>query len=89
MIVRTSDNFRTRALAVVRSIPRGYDDLQRDSRGGGEPARSACSVYHHEDKLRPRACHRVLRSDGTPGGYNREVARKRELLWEEGGEVVQ
>lgn len=29
-------------------------------------------------------CHRVVRSDGTTGGYNRGAATKRRLLREEG-----
>jgi len=29
-------------------------------------------------------CHRVVRSDGAPGGYNRGAERKRELLVAEG-----
>lgn len=33
-------------------------------------------------------CHRVVRSDGKTGGYNRGAARKKEILTKEGAVVL-
>ena len=79
-------DFRSRVLAVVRGIPAGSVMTYRDvARLAGNPsaARAAGSVLKmNYDPAVP--CHRVIRSDGGLGGYNRGDERKRALLRAEG-----
>ncbi len=88
MITR-STNFRVRVLALVRGIPRGqtmtYGDVARKA-GMPKAARAVGAIMraNHDPSV---LCHRVVRSDGTPGGYNRGAERKQELLREEGATI--
>ncbi len=73
-------------LAVVRRIPRGevlsYKEVARRA-GNARAARAVGSILHRN--FNPRIpCHRVVRADGSLGGYNRGIAKKRALLREEG-----
>lgn len=71
---------------VVRTIQRGHTMTYKEvAQAAGNPraARAVGAIMRtNYDPSIP--CHRVVRSDGTPGGYNRGAERKRELLWEEG-----
>lgn len=80
------NSFAERVRDAVRQIPRG------ETRSYGEVAmaigypRSARAVgtvmKNNYDPTVP--CHRVICADGSLGGYNRGVERKREILVEEG-----
>lgn len=78
--------FADRVRAVVSAIPEGatlsYGEVARLA-GSPGAARAVGSIMraNHDPKV---PCHRVIRADGTIGGYNGGVARKRELLREEG-----
>ena len=79
-------SFTTRVLSIVRRIPRGsvltYGEIAKRA-GNPDAARAVGTIMSKNfDPLVP--CHRVIRSDGALGGYNRGVARKRKLLQEEG-----
>lgn len=72
---------------VVRHIPKGKTmTYQEVATAAGYPkaARAVANVMAHNfDQAIP--CHRVIRSDGTLGGYNRGgVSKKREILISEG-----
>ena len=78
--------FSDKVLNIVSNIPHGKTMSYK------EVARRACSrnAYravgnilnkNHNPKI---PCHRVIRSDGTPGGYNRGYARKILILKKEG-----
>ena len=79
------EGFRENVFAVVRKIPKGgtlsYGEVARRA-GHPGAARAVGSVLktNHDPKV---PCHRVIRSDGHPGGYNRGVAKKRKLLFKE------
>lgn len=77
--------FREEVLRVVASIPRGavmtYKQLAIAA-GYPKAARAVGNVLSKNFDLKI-PCHRVIRSDGTPGGYNRGAKRKRELLKQE------
>lgn len=79
-------SFRVRVLAIVRAIPRGqtmtYGEVAR--RAGNPRAARAVGAIMRANYDPTVPCHRVVRSDGTLGGYNRGLKRKRELLREEG-----
>ena len=80
-------SFREKVLAVVRKIPRGKSMTYKEvaaKAGNAKAARAVCAIMRSNyDPAIP--CHRVIRSDGSLGSYNRGgVRRKRELLIREG-----
>ncbi len=79
-------SFAARVRAVVRQIPKGKTlPYMEVARLAGNPcaARAVGTVMKSNyDPTVP--CHRVIRADGSLGGYNRGEARKRQLLREEG-----
>lgn len=91
MIYHSNRNFsfRERVLRVVAQIPKGetltYKEVAR--RAGSHLACRA--VGNILNKNYPPAggpkipCHRVIRSDGKPGGYNRGAKLKLKLLRKE------
>lgn len=78
-------SFRDRVLAVVAKIPRGktltYKEVAR--RAGSPRAHRAVGNILNKNYDSAIPCHRVIRSDGTPGGYNRGRKRKIEILKKE------
>lgn len=77
------DTFSERVHAVVRSIPAGETrSYQAVATAAGNPraARAVANLMaRNADPSIP--CHRVIRSDGTPGGYNQggEVGKRARL----------
>ena len=89
-MLRTKNNslpFADRVRAVVRTIPAGQVMTYREvAHAAGNPgaARAVANVMAN-NYLPDVPCHRVIRSDGTLGGYNRGgVEQKRALLIKEG-----
>jgi O-6-methylguanine DNA methyltransferase len=79
--------FTQRVFEVVRRIPKGktltYGEVAR--RAGSPGAARAVGNIMATNRDRTVPCHRVIRSDGEMGGYNRGGAkRKRMLLKKEG-----
>jgi AraC family transcriptional regulator, regulatory protein of adaptative response / methylated-DNA-[protein]-cysteine methyltransferase len=83
--------FQSRVWRALRDIPLGETETYREvARRLGEPkavraVASACAT-NHVALLIP--CHRVVASDGTPGGYRWGVRRKEKLLHREAGAQV-
>ena len=81
------EGFRQRVEMAVRKIPPGQTKSYKEvailvncPKGARAVARIMANNY---DLTVP--CHRVIRSDGGLGGYNRGgIRRKREILMEEG-----
>ncbi|MDD5251281.1 MAG: MGMT family protein [Patescibacteria group bacterium] len=75
-------SFIDKVYTVVRRIPVGRTMTYREvavAAGRPHAARAVGNILHrNHDPAVP--CHRVIRSDGTLGGYNRGAARKRVLL---------
>ncbi len=74
--------FCERVFAVVRTIPSGstlsYSEVARLA-GNPRGARAVGAVLRtNYDPEIP--CHRVIRKDGSPGGYNRGVTLKKRRL---------
>ncbi len=71
---------------VVTRIPRGmvmsYAEVAKAADFPGAARAVGTLMKQNFDPARP--CHRVIRSDGTLGEYNRGVRRKRALLKSEG-----
>lgn len=84
---RMPRTFSEKALAIVRRIPRGkvmtYAEVAR--RAGSPRAARAVGTLMKRNFDPSVPCHRVIRSDGSLGGYNRGgTAAKRRLLRAEG-----
>lgn len=77
-----ADNVRN----IVRKIPKGkmmtYKEVAAKA-GNSKAARAVGAIMRtNYDESIP--CHRVVRSDGSMGGYNRGgILRKREILQQE------
>jgi len=78
--------FRERVLKVVSKISCGnvltYKEVAR--RAGSPYAFRAVGNILNKNYDPKIPCHRVIRSDGTPGGYNRGHVNKVEILKKEG-----
>ena len=78
--------FRQRVFAVVAGIPRGETLTYREvARLAGRPRAARVVGQILKRNWNPAIpCHRVIRSDGTLGGYNRGVQQKAMRLYAEG-----
>ena len=81
-----NSSFGDQVRHAVRHIPKGetrsYGEVAK-AIGRPRAARAVGTVMKNNyDASVP--CHRVIRSDGTLGEYNRGTERKRELLIQEG-----
>jgi O-6-methylguanine DNA methyltransferase len=78
--------FFEKVLQVVAKIPHGktmsYKQVARLA-GSSNACRAVGNILNKNYKHQI-PCHRVIRSDGTPGGYNRGENRKIKLLKKEG-----
>lgn len=77
--------FADRVFAVVADIPSGETmSYKAVAERAGNPAAARAVGSILKTNYDPRIpCHRVVRCDGEPGGYNRGDARKRALLTRE------
>ena len=79
-------SFKEKVLEVVRGIPKGETMTYKEvAQAAGSPR--ACRAVgnimsKNYDSSVP--CHRVVKSDGTLGGYNRGREEKKKLLKKEG-----
>lgn len=78
----SKNNFKRRVLKAVSLIPKGQTKSYKDIASiAGSPRayRAAGNILgKNYDKNIP--CHRVIRSNGKIGGYNRGIARKKQIL---------
>ncbi len=77
--------FSTSVYKIVQRIPRGnvltYKEVAR--RAGRPRAYRAVGNILNSNYDPKIPCHRVVRSDGKPGGYNRGARKKVWMLWKE------
>ena len=78
--------FRQKVLAYVSTIPKGsvatYGYVAKQA-GKPKAARAVGAIL--KTNFDPKIpCHRVIRSDGSLGEYNRGASKKRTLLKKEG-----
>lgn len=77
--------FKEKVLEIVKKIPKGktltYKEVARRA-GSLKASRAVGNILHtnHDPKI---PCHRVIRSDGKTGGYNRGAKLKIKKLKEE------
>ena len=78
-------SFAERVRAVVCRIPKGetrsYGEVAHAAGYPGAARAVGAVMKNNFDPAVP--CHRVIRSDGALGGYNRGVDRKKHLLAQE------
>ena len=78
-------NFKEKVFEVVRKIPRGetlsYKEVAK--RAGNQKASRAVGAILKTNFDPKIPCHRVIRSDGSLGGYNRGIKQKIKLLKKE------
>ncbi|MFZ2484938.1 MAG: MGMT family protein [Minisyncoccia bacterium] len=78
--------FQEKIYAIVKKIPRGkvltYKEVAR--RVGSARAYRAVGNILNKNTDQKVPCHRVIRSDGKIGGYNRGTASKIKILKREG-----
>ena len=78
--------FTEKVYEVVGKIPRGkvltYKEVAKLA-GNKNASRAVGNILNknHNPKI---PCHRVIRSDGKLGGYNRGAKKKKEILKSEG-----
>jgi O-6-methylguanine DNA methyltransferase len=78
--------FSQKVLKIVSKIPRGktlsYKEVAK--RAGSPKAYRAVGSIMHKNRNPKVFCHRVIRSDGTVGGYAGGTAAKIRMLKREG-----
>ena len=79
-------NFRDKVIAVVCAIPRGKTMSYKEvaAKAGHSLAARAVGAIMRTNKDKNVPCHRVIKSDGTLGGYNGINGTKARLLKLEG-----
>jgi len=79
-------SFQAAVYKVVKSIPKGqvltYKEVAK--KAGKEAASRAVGNILNKNFNQKIPCHRVIRSDGKIGGYNRGYQNKIDLLKSEG-----
>lgn len=79
--------FKEKVYAVVAKIPKGQTmTYQQVARLAGSPKayRAVGNIMNKNPDTAKVPCHRVVRSDGTPGGYAQGTSRKLAILKSEG-----
>ena len=87
MMEIVSPSFRDKVRAIVAKIPKGKSMTYKEvaTKAGNPKAARAVGAIMRSNFNRDIPCHRVIRSDGSLGSYNRGgTLRKRELLKAEG-----
>lgn len=81
-------SFQNKVYSVVKNIPKGkvLTYKQVAEKIGSPHAFRAVGNALNKNMDPSIPCHRVIKSDGSFGGYNRGAKKKRELLLKEGVE---
>ena len=86
---KKQQNFSSRVYAVVRKIPRGhmmtYAGVAKKAGSPGAARAVGTLMAKNFDPKIP--CHRVIRSDGRIGNYNRGGPKKKRALLKKEGAI--
>lgn len=85
-MINGNKTFREAVLEIVEKIPRGKTLTYKEvaEKAGSPRAYRAVGNILHANRDPKIPCHRVVRSDGTLGGYNRGADKKAKILKDEG-----
>lgn len=90
MTNKTINTFKERALDVVRKIPKGkvltYKEVAK--KAGNEKASRVVGNLMKANYDPTVPCHRVIRSDGKIGDYNRGGSKKKQEILRQEGALV-
>lgn len=80
-------SFTQNVYTIVKRIPRGQTKTYKQvaALAGRPKAYRAVGNILNKNYDTAIPCHRVIRSDGTVGGYNRGKRKKEQLLKQEAG----
>lgn len=80
-------HFREQVLRVVSHIPSGSTMTYKEvaTQAGNKNAARAVGAILRTNYNPAVPCHRVVRSDGSLGGYNRGIEEKKKILQRERG----
>lgn len=82
--------FKEKVLEIVRQIPKGsvltYKEVAKLS-GNSKASRAVGNILNKNTDYKNIPCHRVVRSDGKVGEYNRGTENKIKILKKEGVEI--
>ena len=83
-MIKKSNNFTERVRNIVRSIPKGETLSYKEvaARAGSPGAARAVGSIMKQNFDKSIPCHRVIRSDGRIGEYNRGGEEKKRALLE-------
>ena len=80
----TKHSFKEKVISIVKAIPKGetlsYGEVAR--RAGNPNAARAVGMIMSKNKDKTMPCHRVVRSDGKPSGYNGLLGKSKEEILE-------
>ncbi len=81
-MLKSAHAFRNKVFAVVKKIAPGHTLTYKQvaTRAGNPLASRAVGAILKTNYDPTIPCHRVVRSDGSMGGYNRGLTRKKQLL---------
>jgi len=85
--VRVPSPFEAAVYTVTKQIPKGQTRSYRwvaEQLGDAGLARAVGNALNRNPYAPRVPCHRVIKSDGTLGGYAKGLAKKRALLAREG-----
>ena len=91
MKAKSTSNFSNRVYAVVAKIPKGKTMTYKQvaTKAGNPRAARAVGMLMSKNFNPKIPCHRVVRSDGRPSGYNRGGwSAKQKLLRKEGAKLT-
>lgn len=85
-MVNSNKDFRQKVLMIVRDIPKGRTMTYKEvaKRAGNKKAYRAVGNILAQNFNPDIPCHRVIKSDGSLGNYNRGIKNKIKLLRKEG-----
>jgi len=87
-MVESKNTFQKEVLDLVKKIPKGrittYKEIARALKRKGQSYRAVGRALHDNRYPIIIPCHRVVKSDGSLGGYSRGVKKKISLLKKEG-----
>ena len=90
MTTTNTESFKERVFAVVRAIPKGkiLTYKQVATQAGNPRASRAVGALLRTNFDPNIPCHRVIKSDGSLGGYNRGAPEKKRILESERNYVI-